>query len=188
MRKISTSDVIASFWSLLRALVHPVTLVSLFGPFFLAINLNWLIRLTNVSSLAGPSAQPLKQVLEDPWVFALADYLIQSYTLVLAVTLFGVAFIGALFARQLKVGLAGIGGDVGAVALIVPVAVAAIVLLVTLTNGVFGSPGVVALYLPEGGNFWGVMRAPPPSSPLTIGRVVVGLLGMALSVYQRHHR
>lgn len=175
-------------WDILGGLAHPVSLVSMWGPLFLSINLNWLIVWTNGSGQEGSAASQLKQVLADPWAFALADYLIQSYTLVLAVVLFVAAFAAGLRTRHNQVGWGGIQGDGHALLLISAVVGSGVILLYSLTNGVFGSPTVVALYLPTTTPFWGNTRFAPWQSPISIGRVVLLGLGLGLSVWQRRRR
>jgi len=174
-------------WDGLKGAAHPVSLVSLLGPLVLTFNLNWLIRLTSTADGALPRNADLSRILRDPWAFTLADYLIQTYTLVLAVALFLVSFVSGLFSRYRKHKADDfVHGDNFTLGLVIGVVAVLFVGVLALTNGVFGNPDVVALYQPQDSEFWGISRLPPLTSPITWGRGVTTVLGIILAVWLKN--
>lgn len=167
----------------ISVLGHPVSLIGLFGPAFLVANLNWLSVLAGADGTRAENVE-LTRILRDPWVFTLSDYVIQSYTLVLAVVLFIITVTGAFVSRYRAKGPNFLKEDLFGVLLLAGCVLSAVLALVAFTNGAFGSPEVVAKYSPKGSPFWGAARFPPWTSPITWGRGIIIVLGIGLAGWQ----
>lgn len=179
--------------SFLRTLFHPVVLISLLGPLILSINLMALRDALNFpygSVEVTGNFLELKKILNDIWSYALIDFNIQLYTLMLAWIVFYAEVVGLSIALLKRHHVTRITTQIKKSTLSLLLTIGIVLLffggLVFLMSGSLSSPEVVKLYLPDGLHISGGIRFPSLESSITWFRGVILLFGILLSVWEQY--
>jgi hypothetical protein len=131
------------------------------------------------SSTSGLSE--FQAAVQNAWTFAISDYLLQLYTLLLVVIVYYGDIVRHIFIYWANDGkFQEFASSNRQKAFLLISAVALVVFLIVAGNGLFGRPWVAQLYYPEAGEHWGEGRFPPYKSPLTMARIIMLLLGFWL--------
>lgn len=178
--------------SLLKTLFHPVVLISLFGPLILSVN---LISLRD--SLGFPYGQmgvtgdyqELKTALNDIWAYALIDFNIQLYTLMLAWLVFYIEVFGLSLNLMRRYTVSRIKDVIYGSTKSLMLATGIVLLffggVIVFFSGSLSGPDVVKLYLPNELNISGGIRIPPVESAISWFRLLILIFGIMLSLWEQ---
>ncbi len=178
--------------TIIKALFHPVVLISLFAPIILSVNLvalrDALQFQYGVTEVTGNYPE-LKSILIDVWAYALIDFNIQLYTLMLAWFIFYIEVFGLAFALIKKYTLTGIGHIINNSTYSLFLALLFVVMffagVAIFFSGWLAGPETVKLYLPDGPNISGGIRMPPVESFISWFRLVIIISGMTLAIWEQ---
>ncbi|MCG8092942.1 MAG: hypothetical protein JAZ17_04810 [Candidatus Thiodiazotropha endolucinida] len=180
------------FGSFLKTLFHPVVLISLFGPLILSVNL-----LSLRDALGFPYGQmgvtgdflELKTVLNDAWAYALIDFNIQLYTLMLAWLVFYIEVFGLSLKLMRRYTVSRLKDVINDSTKSLVLATGIVLLffggIVVFFSGSLSGPDVVELYLPNGLNISGGIRIPPEESAISWFRLLILIFGIMLSLWEQ---
>ncbi|MFK0207180.1 hypothetical protein [Agrobacterium sp. NPDC090283] len=177
------------FWTLVLSAIQPTSLVSLFGPALLHVNLS-LLR--GNMALAGRSDPQLVASLSNPWTIAMSEWEVQFYTFILALFVCLAQAFQLWFAfhrsNPTRHRIKSVKND-----FVVMAATLAIIatLGLGLAAGFFGIAAreeVIALYLPPSHDLRASEFALPSLySPITWGRGMTFICGILVSLAARRH-
>ena len=179
-------------WSLLKALFHPVVLISLFAPLILSLNLIALRDMLGfpygVAEVSGEYAG-LKEALSNIWAYALIDFNVQLYTLMLAWIIFYVEVLGIGIKLTQRHTVPRVTNVIKSSTISLIFAICIVVLffigLAVFLSGALSGPNTVSLYLPNGLHISGGIRVPPFESSITWFRGLIVLCGFTLSWWEQ---
>lgn len=178
--------------SLLKALFHPVVLISLFGPLLLSVNLLSLRDALGfhygATGVSGDFAE-LKEVLSNTWAYALIDFNVQLYTLMLAWIIFYVEVFGIglkVMRRHTVTRVAKVINE-STISLLLAVGIVLLFFsgVLVFFSGTLSGPGTVSHYLPNGLHISGGIRIPPFDSHITWFRGLILFFGVFLSLWEQ---
>lgn len=164
MEKSGVSSIIRQF---LLALLNPVSVVALFGPLLISVNLLWLRA--NL-----PADHHLMTFTNDPVVLAFLDYRIQLFTAIIAFVFYFFDNIRKYwhFARQADLNLFWDRADIKKQINIVVGVLITVIVLYTMISGAWAKEWIINCYLRPAGSFE-IGVVPPLDSPLTWLRVLI---------------
>ncbi|MGI8504284.1 MAG: hypothetical protein ACR2LR_24575 [Hassallia sp.] len=176
----------------IKTLFHPVVLISLFGPLILSVNLLSLRYtlgfLYGADGVSGEFSE-LKTVLNDIWAYALIDFNVQLYTLMLAWIIFYVEVCGLSIKLMRRYTVARlkdvINGSTPSLILAAGITLLFFGGVLVFFSGSLSSPDTVRLYLPDGLNISGGIRVPPFESGITWFRGLILICGVLLSLWEQ---
>ncbi len=167
------------FWRLIAVLFHPVLLISFFGPLVVGLNLR-LVQLYD---------SPLKKLLEDKWVFALIDFHLQFYTLILAYLFFWIEVFARAFwfiqkTPHVPTAIQALRDSAPAMLITTLVVLNLFGGAYALFSGQLASPETIELYLPSDAHRLGEIEIPPLESPITWFRALLVASGVVLGLWE----
>jgi hypothetical protein len=164
-------------------LIHPVTILSIVGPFYLWTRVG---DLSFRSVIAG-------ELLDRLEVRGILDYVIQLHTLVAAYIVFWIEVAIRLWRRvaprsardhiivDIRLFLQSRAGWL----LLLFLCIHGYALFYFFLSSLFASPGVFLMYIPGSGDTLGRLEFPPFGSPITWYRALLVLSSLALTIWER---